>query len=72
MTAFQHFLKLLNDKKELKLILVASRGHLSRSDLSALVDYLESDNHEFEISLQISDPTEQPELLELHLSLIHI
>jgi len=66
LTAFQHFLKLLNDKKELKLILVASRGHLSRSDLHALVDYLESDNHEFEISLQISDPTEQPELLELH------
>ena len=66
MTAFQHFLKLLNDKKELKLILVASRGHLSGGDLRSLVDYLESDNHEFEISLQISDPTEQPELLELH------
>ena len=57
---------LLNDKKELKLILVAARNHLSRGDLRTLVDYLESDNCEFEISLQISDPTEQPELLELH------
>ena len=57
---------LLNDKKELKLILVAARNHLSRGDLRSLVDYLESDSCEFEISLQISDPTEQPELLELH------
>ncbi len=67
MTAFQHLLeKLLDDKKELKLILVAARSHLSRRDLRSLVDYLESDNCEFKISLQISDPTEQPELLELH------
>ena len=57
---------LLDDKKELKLILVAARSHLSRGDLRSLVDYLESDNCEFKISLQISDPTEQPELLELH------
>ena len=57
---------LLNDKKELKLILVAARNHLSRGALRSLVDYLDSDNCEFEISLQISDPTEQPELLELH------
>ena len=56
----------LNDKKKLKLILVAARNHLSRSDLRSVVDYLESDPCEFEISLQISDPTEQPELLELH------
>jgi len=59
-------IKLLDDKKELKLILVAARSHLSRGDLRSLVDYLESDNCEFKISLQISDPTEQPELLELH------
>ena len=57
---------LLDDKKELKLILVAARSNLSRGDLRSLVDYLESDNCEFKISLQISDPTEQPELLELH------
>ena len=57
---------LLNDKRELKLILVAARIQLSRGDLRSLVDFLESDNCEFKISLQISDPTEQPELLELH------
>ncbi|MBK17194.1 MAG: adaptive-response sensory-kinase SasA [Prochlorococcus sp. SP3034] len=56
----------MNDKKELKLILVAARNHLSSGDLRTLVEYLESDNCEFDISLQVSDPTEQPELLELH------
>ena len=56
----------LNEKKELKLILVAARHHLSRGDLKSLVDYLNSDNREFDIFLQISDPSEQPELLELH------
>ena len=56
----------MNEKKELKLILVAARNHLSRGDLKSLLSYLESDDCEFEISLQISEPTEQPELLELH------
>ena len=57
---------LLNDKKELKLLLVAARVHLSRGDLKEVIDYLNSDNGEFDISLQISDPSDQPELLELH------
>ena len=57
---------ILDEKKELKLILVAARTHLSRGDVRSLVDYLESDKCEFKISLQVSDPTEQPELLELH------
>ena len=56
----------MNEKKELKLILVAARNHLSRGDLKSLLSYLESDDCEFEISLQVSEPTEQPELLELH------
>ena len=56
----------MNDKKELKLILVASRNQLSSGDIKSLLAYLESDDCEFEISLQISEPTEQPELLELH------
>ena len=34
----------LNEKKELKLILVASRNHLSRGDLKSLLSYLESDD----------------------------
>ena len=56
----------MNEKKELKFILVAARNHLSRGDLKSLLTYLDSDDCEFEISLQISEPTEQPELLELH------
>ena len=56
----------MNEKKELKLILVASRNHLSRGDLKLLLSFLESDECEFKVSLQISDPKEQPELLELH------
>ena len=56
----------LNSKKELKLILVAARNQLSSGDIKSLIAYLESDDCEFEISLQISEPTEQPELLELH------
>ena len=56
----------MNEKKELSLILVASRNHLSRGDLKSLLSYLDSDYCEFKISLQISEPTEQPELLELH------
>jgi len=56
----------LNDKKELKLILVAARNQLSSNDIKSLISYLESDDCEFEISLQISEPSEQPELLELH------
>ena len=56
----------MNDKKELKLILVAARNHLSSNDIKSLIAYLESDDCEFEISLQISEPSEQPELLELH------
>ena len=67
MTAFQHFrANHLNEKKELKLILIAARNQLSSSDIKSLIAYLESDDCEFEISLQISEPAEQPELLELH------
>ena len=56
----------MNDKKELKLILVAARNQLSSNDIKSLIAYLESDDCEFETSLQISAPREQPELLELH------
>lgn len=67
MTAFQPSGELmLSEKKELKLILVATRSHLSRGDLKSLIDYLNTNKSDFDISLQISDPSEQPELLELH------
>ncbi len=55
-----------NERRKLKLLLVASRQHLSRVEIRALINFLESEQCGFEISLQFSDPTKQPELLELH------
>jgi len=43
---------------------VAARNQLSSNDIKSLIAYLESDDCEFKISLQISEPTEQPELLD--------
>ena len=56
----------LNKRQELQLLLVASRKHLSRGDLKALVKFLEQDDCGFKVTLQLCDPSEQPELLELH------
>ena len=56
----------LNTKQELQLLLVASSKHLSRGDIRSLVQYLEKEDCGFKVKLQLSDPTEQPELLELH------
>ena len=56
----------LNKQKELKLLLVASRKHLSEGDLRSLVKHLEDDDYGFQVTLQLADPREQPELLELH------
>ncbi|MFL0769664.1 MAG: histidine kinase [Prochlorococcus sp.] len=53
-------------RQQLQLLLVAARSHLSRGDLRALVQFLEKEDCGFEVTLQISDPMQQPELLELH------
>ncbi len=55
-----------NDRTQLQLLLVAARLHLSRGDLRSLIAYLESKDCDFEVTLQIIDPKERPELLELH------
>ncbi len=55
-----------NEKEELQLLLVANRKHLSRGDLRSLIKFLEKEDCGFQVSLQLSDPSEQPELLELH------
>ncbi len=55
-----------NKRKHLKLLLVANRQHLSSGDLRSLIKFLEDDDPEFKVNLEISDPQEQPELLELH------
>ena len=56
----------IKKKKSLKLLLIAGRHHLSRGDLSSLIKYLEDQESDFEISLQLIDPSENPEILEFH------
>ena len=55
-----------NNKQHLELLLVAARHHLSRGDLSAVIQLLEKEETGFRVTLQIAEPSDQPELLELH------
>ena len=54
------------DRRQLKLLLVASRHHLSRGDIRSLIEYLEKEDSGFIVNLEFSDPAENPELLELY------
>ncbi len=54
------------NRNHLKLLLVAGRHQLSRADLRDLISFLEGEDCGFKVSLQVSDPREQPEILELH------
>ncbi len=51
---------------QLKLLLVASRHHLSRRDIRSLIEYLERKDFPFNVKLEYSDPTKNPELLEFY------
>ena len=53
-------------RQRLKLLLVAARHHLSGQDLRSVVQYLEREDVGFLVTLQLADPSQQPELLELH------
>ncbi len=55
-----------NDRRQLKLLLVASRQHLSRRDIRSLIEYLEREDCGFNVALDFSDPSDNPELLELY------
>ena len=55
-----------NDRRQLKLLLVASRHHLSRGDIRSLIEYLEKEDCGFNVALEFSDPSDNPELLELY------
>ena len=55
-----------NDRRQLKLLLVASRHHLSRGDIRLLIEYLEEEDCGFNVTLELSDPSENPELLEFY------
>ena len=45
---------------------MASRHHLSRRDIRSLIEYLEKKDSGFNVTLEFSDPSENPELLELY------
>jgi len=53
-------------RQQLQLLLVAGRHQLSRGDLRSIIQFLENEDCGFDVTLQLSDPSEQPELLELH------
>lgn len=53
-------------RQPLRLLLVAARHHLVSADLRNLVQFLNSEESGFEVSLEVADPALQPELLELH------
>ncbi len=55
-----------NDRQQLKLLLVASRHHLSRRDIRSLIEFFEREDCGFNVNLEFSDPSDNPELLELY------
>ena len=55
-----------NDRRQLKLLLVASRHHLTRRDICSLIEFLEREDCGFNVVLEFSDPSDNPELLELY------
>ena len=53
-------------RRQLKLLLVAAPHHRATPDLRGLVSFLEGEDFGFSVSLDIADPAQRPELLELH------
>ncbi|MCP9809370.1 histidine kinase [Cyanobium sp. HWJ4-Hawea] len=54
------------ERQELRLLLVATRYHLASPDVRNLLHFLKTGDCGFTVSLEIADPAQQPELLELH------
>ena len=53
-------------RRHLKLLLVAGTRHRGSADVRSLVAFLEKEDFGFEVSLELADPGQRPELLELH------
>ncbi len=53
-------------RRHLKLLLVAGTRHRASADVRSLVAFLEKEDFGFEVSLELADPAQRPELLELH------
>lgn len=54
------------DRQGLNLLLVAANHHLASPDLRNLLQMLKSEDVGFAVNLELADPAQQPELLELH------
>jgi two-component system, OmpR family, clock-associated histidine kinase SasA len=55
-----------DDRQGLRLLLVAANHHLASADLRNLLQMLKSEDVGFTVNLELADPAQQPELLELH------
>jgi two-component system, OmpR family, clock-associated histidine kinase SasA len=55
-----------DDRQGLKLLLVAANHHLASADLRNLLQLLKNEDVGFAVNLELADPAQQPELLELH------
>jgi two-component system, OmpR family, clock-associated histidine kinase SasA len=55
-----------DDRQGLRLLLVAANHHLASTDLRNLLQLLKGEDVGFAVNLELADPAEQPELLELH------
>ena len=53
-------------RQALRLLLVAAEHHLATPDVRALLGLLKTGDCGFDVDLQLANPAEQPELLELH------
>lgn len=53
-------------RQVLRLLLVAAQHHLASPDVRALLSLLKTGDCGFDVDLQVANPAEQPELLELH------
>ncbi len=53
-------------KQRLELLLVAANHHLASTDLRNLLSFLRQDDFGFEVQLEVADPAQHPEFLELH------
>ncbi len=53
-------------RRHLKLLLVAGTRHRASADVRSLVAFLEKEDFGFRMSLELADPAQRPELLELH------
>ena len=54
------------ERRQLKLLLVAASHHRASADVRSLVAFLEKEDFGFDVSLELADPAQRPELLELH------